>query len=164
MTIWLIRHGESVANAGDKNIIDPPLTALGREQASNLKLRGDLIICSPMRRTLETYHYSSIIGDEFIIVPDFRERICGLGDMMLLQKYEIETIEDYNNRICYIANYLIKMSKLYDTIIVICHGCIIKSLTDIRTSNTQIVEADINRLYQIADKRLTPINNCCVKY
>jgi broad specificity phosphatase PhoE len=65
--VFWIRHGESVANAGDHDAIDPVLTQLGYEQAegvaagllkrfekeSDKKVKITLVI-SPLRRTVQT--------------------------------------------------------------------------------------------------------------
>ncbi|KAF9692294.1 hypothetical protein EKO04_009789 [Ascochyta lentis] len=63
-TLILIRHAQALHNAtSDWSIHDPPLTDLGRQQsaelheslkASDLANKTDLIVVSPMRRTLET--------------------------------------------------------------------------------------------------------------
>lgn len=59
MRVYLVRHGESVNNAGEVLVEDPPLTALGRWQAARLaetweRLPVDAIVCSPLWRSLET--------------------------------------------------------------------------------------------------------------
>ena len=59
MEIFLVRHGQSEANAGLTDFLDSPLTALGREQArlTAKALRGAGLTrayVSPLRRTLET--------------------------------------------------------------------------------------------------------------
>ncbi|KAH6629771.1 histidine phosphatase superfamily [Boeremia exigua] len=63
-TLILIRHAQALHNAtSDWSIHDPPLTDLGRQQsaelheslkANDLANKTDLIVVSPMRRTLET--------------------------------------------------------------------------------------------------------------
>jgi len=65
-TLYWIRHGESLSNISENNfdIIDPSLTVKGYEQCELLKknLQNnkiidniDLIVVSPLNRTLETY-------------------------------------------------------------------------------------------------------------
>ena len=61
MELFLIRHGQSTNNAQpvSERVEDPPLTAMGFEQARHLGLwcRGlqlDRLFTSPFRRTLET--------------------------------------------------------------------------------------------------------------
>jgi len=150
MPIYLIRHGQSWANAGDKTIIDPPLTILGRQQAADISLTVDLVICSPMRRALETYHYSNIISPLYIIIREFREKICEIGDSMLLEKYIPEKREAFYLRIKTMANYLLEYNIKHENIAVVCHGCVISSLTGIKPNNGDIIMADNNILSQIA--------------
>jgi uncharacterized phosphatase len=87
-TVYFVRHGECVANT--KGVIaglgdDSPLTDLGRSQARDTAqtLKGidfDLIISSPMCRTVET---TKIIADELglksemIAKPEFSEKDVG---------------------------------------------------------------------------------------
>ncbi|EPX75387.1 phosphoglycerate mutase family protein [Schizosaccharomyces octosporus yFS286] len=63
-TVYIVRHGQAEHNVGpdeDHRIRDPNLTQLGRSQADELReklsqhpISFDLIVCSPMRRTLQT--------------------------------------------------------------------------------------------------------------
>ena len=63
MEIYLIRHAQSLNNAlPEQRVADPPLTELGRHQASRLapsvtSLGLTRLICSPFRRTLETAEF-----------------------------------------------------------------------------------------------------------
>ncbi len=59
MRLYVVRHGESVNNAGFTPVPDPPLTPLGLAQADWLGAcwRGEAfhgLICSPLWRTLQT--------------------------------------------------------------------------------------------------------------
>ncbi len=59
MRLHVVRHGESVNNAGLAPVPDPPLTPLGRAQADWLGAcwpdeAFDGLICSPLWRTLQT--------------------------------------------------------------------------------------------------------------
>lgn len=62
MEIYLIRHGQSQANAGLTDELDSDLTELGQEQARRTaeRLRGEGLTrayVSPLRRTLETISF-----------------------------------------------------------------------------------------------------------
>lgn len=63
-TIWLIRHGESAANAGQptENPDDIPLTEVGHEQAQQTSLvfarAPRLIVTSKYRRAIQTSEYT----------------------------------------------------------------------------------------------------------
>lgn len=72
MEFYLIRHGQSTNNRGDlPRVPDPPLTALGEEQAQRAgeSLKGEGITrlyCSPTLRALQT---AQIIGDTLELPP-----------------------------------------------------------------------------------------------
>ncbi len=89
-TLYWIRHGESLSNISESNyqIVDPCLTLKGYEQCVALKKKLeiekiidniDLIVVSPLNRTLETY--SNIIDNKnhknilVISLDEIRERI-----------------------------------------------------------------------------------------
>jgi len=67
-----MRHGQH-RNDG----FDPLLTDLGRNQASQIGGEYDLVIVSPLRRTLDTYIHSGIKTRELIMVPIIREQRRG---------------------------------------------------------------------------------------
>lgn len=53
------RHAQSYENIGVSRI-DSPLTDYGVEQAKLLTGNYDCVIVSPLRRAIETLHYSNI--------------------------------------------------------------------------------------------------------
>ena len=64
MQLYLIRHAESENNAKPPHLRteDPPITAVGRLQAKHLAnwtktLKIDTLICSPVRRSLQTTRF-----------------------------------------------------------------------------------------------------------
>lgn len=89
-TLYWIRHGESLSNISESNykIVDPCLTLKGYEQCELLKKKLeidkiiddiDLIVVSPLHRTLETYDniiekkkYKNILT---LSLDEIRERI-----------------------------------------------------------------------------------------
>ncbi|KAF3062872.1 hypothetical protein CFAM422_010319 [Trichoderma lentiforme] len=92
-TIHVVRHGQALHNV-DRGYPhrDPPLTEVGSQQASNVCLPAepDLIIVSPMTRTIQTaliifdqYLNSSSTNVDFQVWPDLREThneaICNKG-------------------------------------------------------------------------------------
>ena len=59
-TIYLLRHGESEANATGADVPDPPLTELGRRQAATWRgaiegLGIKAVLVSPLRRAIESF-------------------------------------------------------------------------------------------------------------
>ena len=94
MKIYLMRHGQSVAN--ERGVLcgwtDMPLTERGKEQAATArnKIRGvqfDAIVSSPLKRALET---AGIVADgqDVTVVDDFRERNLGALEGMTWEEVE----------------------------------------------------------------------------
>ncbi|KAK3328417.1 histidine phosphatase superfamily [Cercophora scortea] len=92
-TVHILRHGQSLHNV-DRNhqFPDPPLTDIGRSQAKavNPVAAPDLIVVSPMTRTLETtlLAFDSFLGDPesqpiIQVWPELREThdfaVCNRG-------------------------------------------------------------------------------------
>ena len=74
--IFFIRHGESLHNADPvkhDGIRNPGLSDLGKKQAAQLSGTSDLIIVSPLKRTLETLQFSKIKSKKIISCILFRE-------------------------------------------------------------------------------------------
>ena len=106
MKIYFIRHGESEANKldiGAGSEYETPLTDLGREQAKKTgqKLKSkriDLIVSSPMERTVET---AKIIAKEIgyepkkiLLNPDFVERGWGIYSKRPNSEYTAAVLSD----------------------------------------------------------------------
>ena len=115
MDLFLIRHGESYNNAlkdGSQRVSDPPLTALGEEQArrvaSHLAGGGhldpaerdgrpafDSLYCSAMRRALQTAQpIAAALGTAPEVWIDIHEVggiwLAGQGDLHGMTRSEIE--------------------------------------------------------------------------
>lgn len=75
--LWLIRHAESLGNTGQWGGPDPRLSAKGKVQAAQIKGPVELLIVSPMKRTLETYLESRLTSNKIIVSELFRERMGG---------------------------------------------------------------------------------------
>jgi broad specificity phosphatase PhoE len=87
MKIYLVRHGQSTHNA-DQDIPhdpDPPLTALGREQAQitaralrEAEIGAGALYASPQRRALET---GFALGRELGLAPHIVPDLCEAGGL-----------------------------------------------------------------------------------
>lgn len=150
--VYLVRHGESWGNIGDKWTIDVPLTELGRTQAKGIEIEVDLVICSPMRRAIETLHYSKIKYREYYFYEMCRERICSKGDCLLLEyDWKPETDDSFNHRVKNTASHILDQLKYYTKIAMVCHGCVIRALTGEKLRNAEVIIADLNLLNEIAN-------------
>jgi len=119
--LHFIRHGESYGNIG-KDMIDSPLTDKGIEQAKLLNGHYDCVVVSPLRRAKETLHYSSITYDDVITNNNFRERIIGMTDRLLLEYEEIETDKQFFDRVNKFHIELELLCEKYDNMLLIGHA------------------------------------------
>ena len=76
--IWLIRHGETEWSRAGRHTgsTDLPLTQKGEQEADAVRdeltdVTPGLVLCSPMRRALDTAHRAGLVPDE--TVDDLRE-------------------------------------------------------------------------------------------
>ena len=103
-TIHFVRHGlalHNIASKGcdDENVFDPPLVSFGVTQAEDLgtemanNVRVDIVISSPMQRTLQTatslrnalIAQTSLVGlpaVDVVVFEDAREHFTGCTDAM----------------------------------------------------------------------------------
>ncbi|KAF5562300.1 histidine phosphatase superfamily clade-1 [Fusarium phyllophilum] len=103
--IHLVRHGQAVHNLGEANNVlpDPDLTPLGQEQARSLISKHpelanvDLIVSSPMRRTLQTtlLGFSAQLerGLQIVALPEVQEvsdMNCDTGSDLPVIKAEFQ--------------------------------------------------------------------------
>jgi phosphohistidine phosphatase SixA len=119
--LFFVRHAESYGNIG-QGIIDSPLTEHGIIQASQLVGHFDCVVVSPLRRAKETLHYSKITYDNIIINDDFRGRIFGITDQMVLDKKESEHDYEFNIRVDAFHQQLESLCCHYNTILLIGHA------------------------------------------
>ncbi|KAL9572360.1 hypothetical protein ACKAV7_003561 [Fusarium commune] len=103
--IHLVRHGQAVHNLGEANNVlpDPDLTPLGEEQARGLLSKFpelanvDLIVSSPLRRTLQTtlLAFPSQLGPglQIVALPEVQEvsdMNCDTGSDLSVIKAEFQ--------------------------------------------------------------------------
>lgn len=156
--IYLIRHGQSFSNLGYPLIKNSPLTDKGKVQASNLNFEVDTIICSPLRRTMDTLAHSKISYDKVFIYNTVRELICEPGDCFKFESFELEEVTSFNHRMRVFTNKLYLLSQKTASIGIITHGCVIKALLDKQISNCEVHELKTDRLKEIIRGVKLPTN------
>lgn len=127
MKITLIRHGQSVFNASYENspkiddvmYTDCGLTELGKEQAKKLEMKFDLLILTPLKRTILTYVNSNIECEKILMKEVFREYRVDHSDFLEGEEFIPETEDQIKIRVMEAINYL-KQVK-YENVGVICH-------------------------------------------
>ena len=118
--MYFTRHAESLGNVGH-DIVDPYLTKTGQEQASQLSGHYDCVIISPLRRCIETLHYSQLTYDHIHITHHFRERIFSQKDSLLLEKCVAETDGEFWSRVENFQKELDDLRSKYDKVLLIGH-------------------------------------------
>ena len=122
--IYFLRHAESLANLGNI-LIDSPLSENGIKQSKQVEGHFDVIFCSPLRRTLETLHYSRLTYDNLVIEHDIREMVQDISSCLLLEqreKFLPETLDSFWKRANRFTQTLEKKSEESNKILIISHG------------------------------------------
>jgi broad specificity phosphatase PhoE len=121
MDVSFTRHAESLEQCGE-DCVDSPLSMTGRQQSAELTGHYNLIICSPLRRCLETLHESRITYDKLEVCDLFRERRRSKGSDRLLEKPHAETWQDLEDRVKEFDRYLRERLSSPGKILLIGHG------------------------------------------
>ena len=173
--IYLIRHAQSEANiAADLDnptyYYDARITKVGEKQALNAKeklknINFDLMVCSPMTRTLQTFDiiFPKPISNTIILplIREYLEHSCDVGrqphllkkdfpnhDFSHINKYwwnndipinekkiNHETINELDMRVEKFKNWIKKREE--KTIAVICHGTFISRIIHFFLNNCE---------------------------
>jgi broad specificity phosphatase PhoE len=147
--VWLIRHAESQGNTSEFGGADPRLSKRGQDQAAQVKGSVDLVIISPMKRTLETYLLSQISCSK-VIVSDLVREWMGGGKGEYRQgetPTKVETAQHLRKR----ADIAIEFLKAQpeQRIAVISHSGFLSTLTDrlfgtpMHFANAQIIHRQL---------------------
>ncbi len=127
--VTLLRHAESMFNTGVSNVEDVNLTFKGAKQAQKLTGQYDLVICSPLRRAVDTLFYSKIKYRELILDHDVREVKKDICDFLLFEPKKIETEKQVLKRVERFKKYLDSLEGEYQRILIVSHGDFIWYLT-----------------------------------
>lgn len=178
MHIYIMRHGQSMANAhkivsGSRNT---PLSELGKAQArlaahDTSKLGIDLIVCSPLLRAKDTAHIIAEAIDypakEIKVVEGFEERHLGelegksyaqdrlvSGDYIETNdQFGMEPIAHFHSRV-QAALRDILTSRRYNNVLVICHNTVGRMLEAVAANKPALSMFDSPRLENGLIKRL----------
>lgn len=135
--IWIIRHAQSMANAvseapanypgvKDSDLVNTCLSEEGKKQAAHIQGPVDLLIVSPLRRTLETYIYSKLKVKRLFTSELIREYRAPSGDFEL-EESEIETVGALQSRVLDFIKLL--KSQPETKIGILSHGVFLMELT-----------------------------------
>ncbi len=131
-SVYLLRHCQSEYNAGNKKAIDPPLTNLGLKQASKLQGHFDVVLCSPLTRTMQTLHASHITYGRLMITSELREwrqADCDFFPHEQTLGITMETADSCRQRICYILDRVRGLAASGNKVLLIGHLGFFKLMT-----------------------------------
>lgn len=143
MEVYLLRHAETYNNKYGLSTIDVGLTPDGIKQANRLSGEFDLVIISPLRRTMETFKHSEIKTKTLVTWDCCREVICDPSDCLHGEIFEIEQEESVVQRLTEFLNKLEFLKGTYPInkkILVITHGFIILRLTGRMLDNAEYIK------------------------
>lgn len=129
-SITLIRHAQSRTNANTKlEEVDTRLTSKGMKQASKLNFTFDLLLLSPLKRTMETYINSNIVTRDVMVIREFRESKDNISSFLQGEEIIYEDKEEFLKRVRNINKTIKKLSKEYNSIGIISHYNVLRELT-----------------------------------
>jgi broad specificity phosphatase PhoE len=122
-TLYIVRHGQSVANAEGRYGMDSDLTEKGREQAKEAaekfkEVKFDAILSSPLKRAHET---AQIIAKEHDLAVNtreaLRERFEGAIDGRLYEelRHELKDLYDLRYSVPYEQWKTVQLAEGYET-------------------------------------------------
>lgn len=136
MKIYLLRHCESLFNENEENdLINCSLTRTGIEQAKHLdsmEKQFDLVICSPLYRSIQTFIYSNLSFLRLQINELFREIYLGCKSDLLYENELIPIDDDQSIRqtVENINQFLFNLTQFnYNNVLIVTHADLIWHLT-----------------------------------
>jgi broad specificity phosphatase PhoE len=123
-TVTLIRHAQSRANTGEDQGRNARLSAHGLVQAPQLSGKTELVIVSPLKRTMETYIHSNITASQVTMCDLVREQMDGHDSNYLEHEQKrVESLVDVQQRVGKAIEYILSLPHNHITII--SHGLFI---------------------------------------
>jgi len=130
--VTFIRHAMTRFNArlDDESIPDSRITQIGVSQAAKLNNTFDILILSPLKRTMETYTNSNIKTNKVIISEYFREHMRTPLNFTALEDHSyVESTVEIEKRIDKAIKYIKMLGLKFDKIGVITHYDFLRHIT-----------------------------------
>lgn len=146
-SVYFMRHAQSMFNRYGIDEKNCGITNHGKKQAQQAVINHefDLIIISPLRRCRETLDNLNIKYKNLIVNHNCREFKTSACDFFEDEEFIKETNEQLQKRISDFRNELALYKKIYNKILVICHGVYVSHFTygRHRLDNCQMIENTI---------------------
>lgn len=117
-----MRHATSIYNQTKADIIDCELSQDGIKQASQLTGHYDLVITSPLKRSIQTLEYSQITYNERKVLDLIREYKTDKCDFLEGELIIKESEEDLKKRLDIFKDFVDYIIIKYNTILIISHA------------------------------------------
>lgn len=144
MTIF-IRHAESYYNGSKREERDVGLNPAGILQAQKLNYDVDLVICSKLKRAVQTLHYSKIKYADVIYTSLCREIRNGHVTGLFPNEENIkDTKENILENIKELKKIILDAESNGKKVLVISHSMFLYELTKKYIYNAQVIEFDCN--------------------
>lgn len=132
-TLYLIRHAESTHNVKlptqpESDFANCRLTPKGEEQARKIKGPTSLLLISPLRRTLATYHFSNLHVKKLETVSDLQEW-TGWGESCMFELQDFkkrETWFEFQQRVARVVQLI--RNRPENDITILSHGGVLGEL------------------------------------
>lgn len=126
--LFVIRHAESTSNANPADQTpNPGLTENGKSQASKVQGPVDLLIVSPMKRTMQTYAHSALKVKRLLTSDLFREwMVYGPSSQLDLEPARTESAADLRKRIVAASKFIAQQPER--TVALLSHGVFLAEL------------------------------------
>jgi len=157
--LTFVRHAQSTGNDKSNICIDPALTRKGILQASRIKGQYDLVLCSPLRRAIETFEYAKITSKNGVqLEPLAREKIFSITSFLFGEEFGYrkwvtrnrdneeedrlewkvlapESDQKFLARMRRLKEKIEGLKGKYKSILIITHSKVIRSLLEVKAKN-----------------------------
>lgn len=129
MKVSFLRHAESIFNAEKTSEKDCDLSEKGKMQAAALKGTFDVVICSIMKRTQQTFSLGSFEYGKLIYTDLCREKKSDICDFLPFEdESQKESSEELAQRITRFTYFLKSQVSSYQSVLVVSHGDFIHAI------------------------------------
>jgi len=187
--VYFMRHGTSMGNVTEEDLPDPLLTKLGEKEAKSWlveapKLKADVILVSPLRRTLQTaclafgqdkapmqlcrcareLGFGSLENSILSTEEQFAKQLKTLprGDCVTGAAKELyEQPSDESDEASLAQLRQVLAARPEKIVALVCHWHVILDLTGVDTDNAELVECKMDRdlNFQVLSRRQPPYND-----
>lgn len=146
LSVTFLRHCESTFNADmSSDTVDATLTEHGKQEAAKLSGHYDVVICSPLRRAMQTLDCSGITFTTRMNDALVREWVCNVSDMMVDEPFHVESYSQFLARVDRFLEYLRCWYGVVKSVLVVSHGDFIHEIGGVGLRNGEFLHGHFDR-------------------